>query len=145
MANHVHAYRFPFVVCLPIAPASIKWPRPMKYPVFYMMLLGTARRASVRGATPSRGRINWGAAPSLSEAEGRAVRHLPYISKCFHALLFHRHLSTFHGTLLCTLDHTAKVQSSSSWSCSLTSLLETDRGTEVSHHSLRLLLLCSVE
>ena len=32
-----------------------------------------------------------------------------------------------------------------SWLCSLTSLLETDRDTEVSHHSLRLLLLCSVE
>ena len=37
------------------------------------------------------------------------------------------------------------VQSSSSWTCSLTSPLETDRGTEVSHYSLRLLLLCSVE
>ena len=23
---------------------------------------------------------------------------IPYISKCFYALLFHRHLSTFHGT-----------------------------------------------
>ena len=37
------------------------------------------------------------------------------------------------------------VQSSSSWTCSLISPLETDRGTEVSHHGLRLLLLCSVE
>ena len=44
-----------------------------------------------------------------------------------------------------TLDSHGKVQSSSSWSCSLTSLLETDRDTEVSHHSLPLLLLCSVE
>ena len=26
--------------------------------------------------------------------------HIPYISKCFYALLFHRHLSTFHGTHL---------------------------------------------
>ena len=37
-----------------------------------------------------------------------------------------------------------KVQSSSSWSYSLTSLLETDPDTEVSHHYLCLLLLCSV-
>ena len=48
-------------------------------------------------------------------------------------------------TCMCTLGSHSKVQSSSSWSCSLTSLFETDRDTEVSHHSLRLLLLFSVE
>ena len=53
--------------------------------------------------------------------------------------------STFHGTHCERWIHNGKVQSSSSWSCSLTSLLETDRDTEVSHHSLPLLLLCSVE
>ena len=31
---------------------------------------------------------------------GGRVLHIPYISKCFYALLFHRHLSTFHGTHL---------------------------------------------
>ena len=50
--------------------------------------------------------------------------HTVYFSKCFYALLFHRHLSTFHGT------HTVNAgftRQSASWSCNLTSLLETDR------------------
>ena len=51
----------------------------------------------------------------------------------------------FMGRTMCMLDSHGKVRSSSSWSCSLTSLLETDRDTDVSNHSLWPVLPYSVE
>ena len=52
---------------------------------------------------------NWGEPERAPLADSQLLRCLynnnnnttvtiPYISKCFYALLFHRHLSTFHGT-----------------------------------------------
>ena len=88
-----------------------------------------------------------GASPHRGTHSGRAVCHIIiiiYIRWTGYRIFLN--VSTrffFTVTSRHFTGHT--VQSSSSWTCSLTSLLEADRGTEVSHHSLRLLLLCSVE